>query len=203
MTTAIPNAFDLPASDAHLREHATHSTPLASGDFLKLVRDDVRLPSGLQATREYLLHPGAVMVIALLDDGRVLLERQYRHPVGHALFELPAGKLDAGEDVLVCAARELREETGCSANHWAVAARMHPCIGYANEVIHIVFAKGITQGEQSLDEGELLDVCAATPEQLMAMVADGRITDGKTLSGLLWLQNVLNGAWPLTWTNSP
>lgn len=201
MTGAIPNAFDLPSGDAHLREHTTHTTALASGSFLHMVRDQVRLPNGLCATRDYLMHPGAVMVVALLDDGRVLLERQYRHPVGHALFELPAGKLDAGEDVLVCAARELLEETGCSASHWAVAARMHPCIGYSNEVIHIVFAKGITQGKQSLDEGELLDVCAATPAQLLAMAEDGRITDGKTLSGLLWLQNVLSGAWPLTWVD--
>lgn len=203
MTTAIPNVYDLLADDAHLREQAMHTTPLASGDFLTVVRDDVRLPNGLHATRDYVLHPGAVMVVALLDDGRVLLERQYRHPVGQALLELPAGKLDAGERILACAVRELREETGCSATHWAVAARLHPCIGYSNEVIHIVFAKGVTQGVQSLDEGELLDVCAAEPEQLMAMVADGRITDGKTLAGLLWLQQVLSGAWPLDWTSAP
>ena len=203
MTTSIPNVFELLPSAAHLREHAVQSKAIASGEFLKLVRDDVRLPNGLHATRDYVLHPGAVMVVALLDDGRVLLERQYRHPVGHALLELPAGKLNAGEGVVACAARELREETGCSAAHWAVAARLHPCIGYSNEVIHIVFAKGVVQGLQSLDPGELLDVCAATPEQLMAMVADGRITDGKTLSGLLWLQNVLSGAWSLDWTSAP
>jgi ADP-ribose pyrophosphatase len=199
MTASIPNVSDLPVGDAHLREHTASSVPLVSGDFLQLVRDQVHLPTGLKAQREYLLHPGAVMVVALLDDGRVLLERQYRHPVGLTMLELPAGKLDAGEDVLVCAARELREETGCTATHWAVATAMHPCIGYSNEVIHVVFAKGIVRGEQALDEGELLDVCAATPAALLAMAAEGRITDGKTLAGLLWLQNVSLGAWTLDW----
>jgi ADP-ribose pyrophosphatase len=200
MTASLPDALVLPAGDAHLREQTTQSTPLVSGDFLHMVRDQVSLPNGLHARREYLLHPGAVMVVALLDDGRVLLERQYRHAVAHSLFEFPAGKLDLDEGVLPCAARELREETGCLATHWAVATRIHPCIGYSNEVIHVVFAKGIVMGEPSLDEGELPDVCAATLPDLLVMAGDGCITDAKTLAGMLWLQHVVSGSWPLVWS---
>ncbi|HEY0201344.1 MAG TPA: NUDIX hydrolase [Burkholderiaceae bacterium] len=169
------------------------------GSFLHVVRDTVRLPSGAQATREYVQHPGAVVVVPLLDDGRVLLERQYRHPTGLVMIEFPAGKLDAGESPLACGQRELREETGFTAAHWAHAGSMHPTIGYADEIIHIWFAHGLQAGTRHLDDGEFLDVFSATPAQLLQWSRDGSLTDGKTLTCLLWLQNVLARAWVLDW----
>ncbi|MFD0666492.1 NUDIX domain-containing protein [Ramlibacter sp. MAHUQ-53] len=187
------------SDDKHLVEVATGREELLRGGFLHAVRDTVRLPDGQTARREFILHPGAVVVIGLLDDGQVVLERQYRHPVGRVMVEFPAGKLDAGEDRLACARRELLEETGYSAREWAHAGEMHPCIGYSDEFIDIWFARGLTRGERRLDEGEFLDVIAATPRELLQWVREGKVTDGKTLSCLVWLQNVLSGDWVLDW----
>jgi ADP-ribose pyrophosphatase len=134
-----------------------------------------------------------------LDDGRVVLERQHRYPVGRVMVEFPAGKLDAGENPQFCGQRELLEETGYSATHWAYAGSMHLAIAYSDEVLHIYFAKGLTLGERKLDDGESLDVFTATPEELLTMCGQGLVTDAKTLTCTLWLQNVLSGAWPLQW----
>jgi ADP-ribose pyrophosphatase len=188
--------------DTHLREAPLARSELLRGSFLHVVRDTVRLPDGAQATREFVLHPGAVMVIALLDDGQVVLERQYRHPMQRVMIEFPAGKLDAGEGSLACAQRELLEETGYQAREWAFAGRHAPTIAYSDEVIDIWFARGLSLGERRLDAGEFLDVFTATPEQLLAWCRSGEVTDGKTLTGMLWLQNVLAGAWPLDWTGA-
>jgi ADP-ribose pyrophosphatase len=188
-----------PSADTHLAEIQTSSELLFAGKFLHAFRDTVRLPDGRDATREYVVHPGAVMVIPLLDDGRVVLERQYRYPVRQVMVEFPAGKLDAGEDVLACAQRELLEETGYVAREWARAGVLHPVISYSTEFIDIWFARGLTLTTRQLDEGEFLDVFAATPRELMDSCRDGRITDAKTLTGALWLQNVLSGAWSLDW----
>ena len=188
------------APDDHLREERLQREPLLQGHFLKVVRDTVRLPDGRQATREFVLHPGAVMVVALSDDGRVLMERQYRHPMGQVMLEFPAGKRDAGEDSLACARRELQEETGYTAREWARAGVLHPVISYATEFIDIWFARGLVAGERHLDEGEYLDLLSATPAELLAWCRDGTVTDAKTLTGALWLQNVLRGDWTLDWT---
>ncbi len=189
-------------ADEHLKEWPLSRTELLRGHFLQVVRDTVRLPAGSEATREYVLHPGAVMVIGLLDDGRVVLERQYRHPMRAVMVEFPAGKLDPGEGSLACAQRELLEETGYRAREWAFAGRLAPTIAYSDEIIDIWFARGLTQGERALDDGEALDVISATPEELQAMCRDGRIIDCKTLVGALWLQNVLSGAWVLDWQDN-
>ena len=186
--------------DEHLAEHRIHSTELLRGHFLHVMRDTVRLPGGQEATREYVVHPGAVMVIPMLDDGRVLLERQYRYPMQRVMTEFPAGKLDPGESSLACAQRELREETGYQAAEWARAGVLHPVISYATEFIDIWFARGLVAGEQHLDDGEYLDVFAAAPDELLAWCRDGVVTDAKTLTGALWLQNVLRDDWPLDWT---
>lgn len=186
-------------TDAALIERGLSRTPLFQGNFLHAVRDTVRLPNDELATREYVIHPGAVMVVAQLDDGQVVLERQHRYPVGQVMIEFPAGKLDAGESSLVCAQRELREETGYTAREWAWAGVLHPVIAYSTEHIDIWFARGLSLGPRQLDAGEFLDVFTVHPEQLLSWCRQGLVTDGKTLSGALWLQNVRTGSWSLNW----
>lgn len=185
--------------DAHLVEHTLDHVEVLKGHFLHAFRDQVRLPNGDTATREYVIHPGAVMIIALLDDGRLVMERQYRYPVKQVMIEFPAGKLDAGEDRLACAQRELLEETGYRAKEWAHAGVLHPVISYSTEFIDIWFARGLRLGERRLDDGEFLDVFTASLDELLAWSREGKLTDAKTLTGLLWLQNHLSGAWPLQW----
>ena len=189
-------------SDDHLIEHRVQQEELLQGHFLHVLRDTVRLPNQNLATREYVVHPGAVMVIPMLDtpEGlRLVMERQFRYPVGQVMTEFPAGKLDPGEDPWLCAQRELLEETGYTARHWARAGVLHPVIAYSTEVIEIWFAKDLTLGERQLDADEFLDVFTASPAELMAACQQGRLTDSKTLTGLLWLQNVQSGQWPLHW----
>jgi ADP-ribose pyrophosphatase len=183
----------------HLTESPQSRETLVQGRFLQVLRDTVRLPDGGQATREYVVHPGAVMIIPVLDDGRVVLERQYRYPVGRAMIEFPAGKLDAGESPQACAERELFEETGYRAAEWAHAGVLHPVISYSTEFIDIWFARGLVAGERQLDAGEFLDVFTLPVDELLAACRDGRVTDAKTLTGALWLQNLRSGAWSLTW----
>lgn len=187
------------ADHDHLIEHKTGSQELLKGRFLHAFRDTVRLPDGSEGTREYVVHPGAVMIIPMLDDGRLVLERQFRYPVNQVMTEFPAGKLDPGEDHLVCAQRELLEETGYSAREWACAGVMHPVISYSTEFIEIWFARGLSLSERKLDEGEFLEVITATPDELLAWCRDGKVTDAKTLAGALWLQNTLAGTWKLDW----
>lgn len=189
-------------NNKHLIETKVSSDPVYKGSFLNILRDTVQLPSGKQATREYVVHPGAVVVIAILDDGRLVLERQYRYPIGQVVVEFPAGKLDAGENPQFCGQRELHEETGYRAKLWAYAGPMHMAMAYSNEVIHIFFAKELTLGERKLDDGESLDVFTATPAELLVMCGQGMVTDAKTLTCTLWLQNVLSGAWPLQWMSA-
>lgn len=189
--------------DRHLVERRLSSEELFKGRFLHAFADSVALPDGKTAVREYVVHPGAVMVIPLLQDEaghwRVVLERQFRYPVDQVMIEFPAGKLDAGETVLACAQRELREETGYRAREWARAGVLHPVIAYSTEFIDIWFARGLTLGERHLDSGEFLDVFTATPAELLQWCQHGEVTDAKTLTGALWLQNVLNGTWTLDW----
>jgi len=189
--------------DSHLIETRLSSEEIFQGHFLHAFRDRVSLPDGSNAVREYVRHPGAAMVIALLEDAHrgtlVVLERQYRHPVAQVMIEFPAGKLDKSEDALSCAQRELREETGYQAKEWARAGVLHPVISYSTEYIEVWFARGLTAGPPSLDQGEFLEVFTATPSEVLDWCFEGKITDSKTLTAALWLQNVLSGKWPLEW----
>jgi len=194
---------DLDDDVSHLRETTTASEQIWKGRLLDVRRDEVRLPDGHLAHREYIVHPGAVMVVAMLDAERLIVERQWRHPIGRALLEFPAGKLEAGEPVLSCAVRELFEETGYRAAEWARAGVTHNAIAYATEGIEIWFARGLTAGERRLDHGEFLDVLEATPDELEAAAGRGELTDAKTLVGLLWLRQWREGRWPLEWRPAP
>jgi ADP-ribose pyrophosphatase len=188
---------DLPDHDAALTETCVDSKTVHQGPFLTVKCDTVRLPDGKQATREYVQHPGAVMVIPLFDDGRVLLESQYRYPMGKVMVEYPAGKLDLDESALTCAIRELREETGYTAREYVYLTRVHPIISYSTEFIDIYVARGLTAGERKLDDGEFLELFTATVPQVSEWVRTGKITDVKTIIGTFWLEKLLSGAWPM------
>ena len=186
------------ASD--LSETFIEGETVYQGGFLSVQRDKARQADGREVVREYVRHPGAVVVIPLLDDGRVLVERQFRYPVGQVMTEFPAGKLDPGEDPFECGRRELLEETGYTATEWAKAGILHLAIGYSDEIIHIYFARGLQAGERQLDEGEQLDVHAIAISDLLEAARQGKVTDAKTLSCLLWLQNLQDGRWSAEWT---
>lgn len=190
-------------TDAHLREETLRSEQVYRGAFLDVRCDQIRLPDGGSAQREYIVHPGAVMVVPLLDDGRLVVERQWRYPLARVMLEFPAGKLEPGEPPLQCAARELTEETGYRAAEWARAGILHNAIAYSNEGIEVWFARGLTLGERQLDVGEFLDVASASAEELDDLARRGELTDAKTLIGLLWLQNWRAGRWSLVWQPAP
>ena len=157
-----------------------------SGNLVRLHRDRVRLPDGSEAVREYLRHPGAVAILALLDDGQVVLERQFRYPHGKVFIEIPAGKRDAGEAGEVCARRELQEETGYLAREWSRLGTIHNAIAYSDEGIELWLARGLEKRAAKLEAGEFLEVFTLPLAEAQAMVRDGRITDAKSVAALLW-----------------
>jgi len=174
-----------PARD--LREHFVSGERVYDGGLLKVHRDVVRLPDGSQGAREYIRHPGAVAVVALFDDGRVLLERQFRYPHGREFIEIPAGKLDPGEPHLDTARRELLEETGYVAQDWTRLGVIHTAIAYTDEGIELFLAKNLTLREQKLEAGEFLEILRIDFSEAIQMIRDGRITDAKSVAALLWV----------------
>ena len=180
---------------AHLAEVTLKSERVFDGVFLHVNRDTVRLPNDKKTAREYILHPGAVMMIPLLDEGQVVMERQWRHPLARVFIEFPAGKIDAGERPLATCVRELREETGYVAQRFTRLATINNAISYSNEHIDIYLAEGLTAGERKLDDEEFLEVITVPAAQVLAWVRDGTITDVKTIIGAFWLEKILSGAW--------
>ena len=181
-----------------LIEKKISSEAIFDGVLLHVKRDTVKLPNGKEATREWIKHPGASSVIPLLPDGRIILVRQYRYPIDAVTLEVPAGKLDApDEDPLVCAERELSEETGYTAEKWRHVGLVHPCVGYSNERIEIFLAEGLQKHEagQSLDHEEFLDVLTMSLDEAMDGVRKGDITDAKTVACLFWAEKILRAGW--------
>jgi ADP-ribose pyrophosphatase len=176
-----------------LTETRIDSTVVYQGNFIKVLKDRVRLPDGSFSTREHIDHPGAVAVLAILDNGKLIMERQYRYPPQQEFIELPAGKIDHGEDILVTAQRELLEETGYVAREWVHLATLWPCIGYANERMEYFLARGLSHQGRQLDEGEFLEVFELLPEEAIEWIRQGKINDSKTVLGLFWLEKVLKG----------
>jgi len=177
--------------DDPLAEQTLDSRIAFEGVLLRLFVDRVRTADGHESTREYLRHPGAVMMIPLLDDGQVVLERQYRYPLGRSLIEFPAGKIDLGEPPLECARRELLEETGYVASDWTHLGGFHNAIAYSDEKIEVFLARGLKLERSSLDAGEVLEVFTAPWRRLYDWIADGTLTDVKTIVGTYWLERAL------------
>lgn len=174
-----------------LVEHFVSSETLASGGMLTVKRDQVRLPNGHISQREYVTHPGAVVVVPILPNGHIILERQFRYPLHQVFIELPAGKIDAGEDILITGQRELLEETGYSASNWIKLGHQHPCIGYSNEVIHIYMARDLSAGQHQRDADESLEVFEMPFAACLNMIQTGEITDGKTIVALFFAEKYL------------
>jgi ADP-ribose pyrophosphatase len=184
-------------SDANLIETEISSEEVFRGGLLHVFADRARMPDGREGTREWVRHPGAVVILATLDNGKLLFERQFRYPLRRIFVELPAGKIDHGEPAIDTAKRELREETGYKAKTWCHLASMHPCIGYSDEHIEIFLAQGLTYVGHQRDHNEFLEVIELSLKDAVASVRDGEITDGKTISGLFWAEKILSGDWPV------
>ncbi|MBX9811752.1 MAG: NUDIX hydrolase [Burkholderiales bacterium] len=165
------------------------------GGLLKVREDRVRLPDGREATREYIQHPGAVMMIALLDEDTLILERQFRYPLRRHFYELPAGKMETAEDPLATAQRELIEECGYEAESWRHLATLHPCIGYSDERIELFLARGLKYVGHALDDGEFLEVVPLKISDALNWVRSGKINEVKTVIGLLWLERITQAGW--------
>jgi len=176
-----------------LKETQLETALVYQGSFMQVHKDRVRLPDGAESSREYITHPGAVAVLALLGNGNLLLERQYRYPPQREFIELPAGKIDHGEDTLLTAQRELLEETGYVASEWQHLTTAWPCIGYANERMEYYVARGLTHQGRNLDDGEFLEVFDLPLAEAIEWIRLGKINESKTIVGLFWLEKHLNG----------
>ncbi|MBC7756050.1 MAG: NUDIX hydrolase [Bdellovibrio sp.] len=184
--------MNLNLTNQHLIEDRLSSETIASGGMLTVKRDQVRLPNGHTSQREYVVHPGAVVVVPLLPNGNIILEKQFRYPLHQVFIELPAGKIDAGEDILATGQRELLEETGYRASEWVNLGHQHPCIGYSNEVIHMYLARDLLAGAHKRDDDEHLEVFEAPFAECISMIKSGEITDGKTIIALFFAEKFLN-----------
>ena len=179
-------------TESHLFEYMVSSETIASGGMLTVKRDQVRLPNDNISQREYVVHPGAVVVVPLLPNGHVILEKQFRYALNQVFIELPAGKIDAGENIMITGQRELLEETGYTATEWTLLGHQHPCIGYSNEVIHMYMARGLSAGVHQRDADETLEIFDLPFKQCISMIQTGEITDGKTIVALYIAEKYLH-----------
>ncbi len=178
-----------------LTEKQLNSRIIYDGSLLHIRKDEVTLPNGRVSSREYLLHPGAVVVIPFLDDATIIMERQFRYPAGQEFFELPAGKIDPGEDYLATGQRELLEETGYSAQRWEMLTTIHPAIGYSDEKMALYAAYNLTQTTINRDHDEFLEIIKIPLRDALTMLQQGKITDAKTMVGLFWAEKLMKGNW--------
>ena len=176
-----------------LKETRVESALVYEGGFIRVHKDSVLLPDGAVTSREYITHPGAVAVLAMLDSGNLVMERQYRYAPQREFIELPAGKIDHGEDILICAKRELLEETGYVAKEWIHLTTAWPCIGYADERMEYFLARGLVHQGSQLDDGEFLEVFELSLPEAIEWIRLGKINESKTIVGLFWLEKYLNG----------
>jgi len=182
-------------SDEHLKEVKVEGKIAFDGDFLKVQADTVQLPDGKISLREYIRHPGAVVILPVFDDNSVLLERQFRYPLNRVFIEFPAGKIDPNEESLATAKRELQEETGYTASDWKFVCTIHNAIAYSDECLDIFVARGLKSGVPKLDDGEFLETFRAPMSDVLAWVREGKITDVKTVIGVFWLEKICAGQW--------
>lgn len=174
-------------------ETALASTSVYRGAFFEVFKDQIRRPDGKTAVREYIRHPGAVMMVPLLDEHTVILVRQFRYAVGRHFIEVPAGKMEPGEEPLATAKRELIEECGYEAASWQHLTTLHPCIGYSNERIEVYLARDLRHVGNGPDDGEFLEVLPTPVDQALEWVRQGKITEIKAIIGLMWLERLLKG----------
>ena len=175
-----------------LKETQKSSEKIFSGRLIDLYFDHIELPNGKLSTREWIKHPGAVCVIPILPNGNLCLIRQYRYGPRAEFIEIPAGKLDAGEDPLVCAKRELEEEIGYSAGKLTFLTNIHPAIGFSNEKMWMYLAEDLILSKQNLDQDEFLELYPLPVDEAIDLISQGKITDVKTVIGILWLDKFLS-----------
>lgn len=189
---------ELETIDKSLEETVLSEREEYSGRLLHVLRREVKLPGGRISAREMIAHPGAAAMVVLDDENCTVLERQWRSPLDRAFWEIPAGKIDKGEDPFETACRELEEETGLAADKWVELGTIHNAIGYSNERIVIYLAQGVHPAEsgQKLDAGEFLTLHRLPFEVALSMTRNGEITDVKTLVGLAWARDYLQGNLP-------
>ena len=177
---------------SNLKETCLSSEHIYKGKFLDVWKDKVELPNGKTSSREYIKHPGAVVIIPVLPDRKIGLIRQYRYPMGMEQIELPAGKLDKNEDHLDTAKRELEEEIGYRANSMKEITEIHPCIGYSDERMWIYLAEGLSYTKTNQDLDEFVELMPTELNDSVEMVWSGKITDVKSIIGILWAKRLLN-----------
>ncbi|MDC0575458.1 NUDIX hydrolase [Nitrosomonadaceae bacterium] len=178
-----------------LIEEKLSSQCVYEGDFLHMHQDKVEMSNGTLSVREYVTHPGGVVIIPLLANGDLVLERQHRYPLHQNFYELPAGKIDHNEDPLTSAKRELLEETGYVASEWRCITTLYPCIGYSNEKQMYFLAKGLDLRVACPDDGENIETFTLSFSEAIEWIRTGRITDSKTVSGLFWAEKLIYGNW--------